>query len=431
MRSLAAWSALLLSLVLPLVAQRQLLHQPIQVQKKRALVIGNAAYQQAPLKNPVNDAVTVGAALRRLGFEVTVGRDLDLRSMDRFIDEFTGALQNGDLGLFFFAGHGAQVQQENYLIPVDFTTSSEADIKYKAYSASRVRDKMEGSGSRLRILVLDACRNNPFRGARSGAGGLAPMESAAEGTLVAFATGDGNFADDNVGEANGLFTKHLVSTITTPGMSLDEIFRQVRLDVYVASKKKQNPFTYDGIMGRYYFLPPPAGAAGAPAAGAASAVTGDAALQAEIAYWNSIKDEGQPELFEEYLRKYPQGQFVAVARLKLNQPRPAPQGRVAPAAGAAQSSSADSAPSLQELQDRMIFLVARAAAVKSSMQNLERQQNQSGLSMRGDMAAAQKRMEFLIDEANNSLAAKDAGGAKRNMDLAERDLEKLEKFLGR
>ncbi|MBI1790608.1 MAG: caspase family protein [Acidobacteria bacterium] len=231
---------------------RDLKYEAIEVQRKLALVIGNGAYPKAPLKNPVNDAVSMGAVLKRLGFQVTEGRDLTLRRIDQMVGQFAGAVRQGDLALVFFAGHGMQVQLENYLVPVDFDFKSDSDVKYDAYPASKLRDKLESSGARLRILILDACRNNPFRGSRTASRGLAPMQSDAEGTLIAFATGEGNVALDNIEESNGLFTKHLIAALPTPGLSIEEVFKKVKEDVYRASGRKQNPFTYDNIVGRYY-----------------------------------------------------------------------------------------------------------------------------------------------------------------------------------
>jgi formylglycine-generating enzyme required for sulfatase activity len=233
--------------------------EPIRVEKKVALVIGNAAYQRGALKNPGNDAKAMGEALRRLGFEVIEGRDLSLKAMEQTIDQFAARLSRGDLGLFYYSGHGQQIQLENYLLPVDFgAPQQEADVKYAAYPATRVREKMEESGARLRILILDACRDNPYRGTRSGVGGLAAMNSRAEGTLIAFATGDNNVADDNLAGSNGLFTQHLLKALETPGVGLKSLFGQVKESVYVASEKRQNPFTYDNVVGDYILYDPAA-----------------------------------------------------------------------------------------------------------------------------------------------------------------------------
>jgi len=299
-------------LAAPLVAQPPRLMQlgePIRVQKKLALVIGNAAYQNAtPLKNPINDALAMSAELRRLGFQVTEAKDLSLQNMDRVIDEFTGRLERGDFGMFYFAGHGVQVQLENYLIPVDYREGSEADIKYTAYPAYRVRDKMDYSGARLRVLILDACRTNPFRGQRSGAPGLAPMRSDAEGSYIAYAAADNQPAADNPRENNGLYTKHLIESLRAPGLHLKEIFEQAKKAVFTASGRKQQPYTYDGIVGRYYFT--------APAPAAAPAPAGVDPVAIEMEYWKSL-DRNDAESLDGYLTRYPNGQFADIARRSL------------------------------------------------------------------------------------------------------------------
>ncbi len=259
MRQVGACCALLVALPFAADAQtRELTHRPIQAQRRLALIIGNSAYPRAPLKNPVNDARAMAEVLTKLRFEVTEVHEMSLREMGKLIDQFTDRLETGDVGFFYFAGHGLQAQQENYLVPVDFAAATEAKAKYAAYSASRVRNKMEGSGARLRILVLDACRNNPFRDCLTCLVskreiGLASMRSEAEGTLIAFATGDNAVAEDSPAEGNGLFTKYLVAALQIPGLSLDEVFKRVKEDVSFASNRRQTPYTYDNIVGRFYF----------------------------------------------------------------------------------------------------------------------------------------------------------------------------------
>lgn len=361
---------LLCALLLPLAALnaqpgRDL--RPIPVQRRLALVIGNSTYAKAPLKNPGNDAKAMAGVLRELGFEVMEARDVSRREMGQRIDEFSSRLTAGDLGLFYFAGHGVQVAQENYLVPVDFQAASEADVKYEAYSASQVRDKMEASGARLRVLIFDACRNNPFRGTRGGSSGLAPMGSDAEGTLIAFATGDGRLADDNQAGGNGLFTQHLITNLQTPGLSLEEIFKRVKEDVYLASNRRQNPFTYDNIVGRYYFQP------------------GDMA-----------RSNATPAA------------------------TPAPRQAIPPPPASPASA----------LQERLMLLATRAGAVQSSLATLREEQRAQGLGLRTDIAVAEKRLELHMDEAESALRAGDTERAKNQLDSAERALSVLERFWG-
>ncbi len=149
--------------------------EPIQVQKRIALVIGNQAYSEGPLKNPANDVAAIARLLRELRFnDVTEKRDLTMRQMREEVNRFAARINRGDLALFYYAGHGIQANEQNYLIPIDFAGTSEADLDYEAHPAAQVRDKLEQSGARLRIIILDACRNNPFRAKRDGTRGLAP-----------------------------------------------------------------------------------------------------------------------------------------------------------------------------------------------------------------------------------------------------------------
>ncbi|MGH9939188.1 MAG: caspase family protein, partial [Blastocatellia bacterium] len=170
-----------------------------------ALVIGNGAYQDAPLLNPVNDASDMAAALKKVGFDVIAGQNRTQGAMLRDIDEFGRRLKRGGVGLFYFAGHGMQVRGENYLIPVGVKIQKELDVEVEAIKLSRVLNEMEEAHNRLNILILDACRNNPFaRSFRSGANGLGQVAAPA-GTLIAYATNPGSTASDGPGR-NGLYT---------------------------------------------------------------------------------------------------------------------------------------------------------------------------------------------------------------------------------
>ena len=184
----------------------------LKVRAGVALVAGNAAYPSTPLRNSLNDARDLSAALRELGFEVTLVADADLRSIDRAVETFVAGLQPGDVALFYYSGHGMQVNGENYLLPIDFRAQQEADVPYQAYSASRVHERMQAREASLSIVILDACRNNPFRGVRSASKGLAPMQTD-KGSFIAFAAAPGQTASDNPSESNGLFTKHLLDAL--------------------------------------------------------------------------------------------------------------------------------------------------------------------------------------------------------------------------
>ena len=222
--------------------------------RKVALVIGNNTYPTQPLRNAVPDALAVTAALKGLGFEVTPLNNVGLAAMEREIDRFANGLTTNDVALFFYSGHGMQVENVNYLVPVDFTGQDQYDVKAKAVSADRVHEKLQGAGTR--ILILDACRDNPFKGTRSAAKGLADM--AGRGSLIAYAAGPGETAAD-VGikpdSRNGLFTEQLLDVLAEPGLTAVELFRKVRQRVSEASAGKQFPWLSDGLLQDFVFKP--------------------------------------------------------------------------------------------------------------------------------------------------------------------------------
>ena len=221
-------------------------------EKRIALVIGNGNYQSAPLKNPVNDAKDIAFTLNELGFEVTLKTNVTQKSFERAIRDFGVQLKNGGVGLFYYAGHGFQVKGSNYLIPIGAVLESEGDARYEAVDAGLVLAKMEDAGNGLNIIILDACRNNPFtRSFRSAEKGLAKMD-APTGSILAYATAPGNVAADGVGR-NGLYTEKLLKHIATPDLKIEEVFKRVRIDVAFASGKKQTPWESSSLMGDFYF----------------------------------------------------------------------------------------------------------------------------------------------------------------------------------
>jgi uncharacterized caspase-like protein len=229
-------------------------------QRRVALVVGNNAYPQMPLENAVNDARVMEQTLGQLGFEVRKIENSSLIELAKAVDAFVGGLGSGDVGLFFYAGHGIQIEGENYLVPIDFEATDETVAKYKSYAAELVRERMEKAGARLSIIVLDACRNNPFKMSRSASRGLAAMNSG-RGTLIAFATGPGKTASDNPVGKNGLFTHHLVENLKTPGLSLDDVFNRTRAEVDRTSSHEQTPWVVSSVIGDFSFQPegaPPA-----------------------------------------------------------------------------------------------------------------------------------------------------------------------------
>ncbi len=229
-----------------------LLCAPAQAERRTALVIGNAAYRTASLKNPANDARDMAATLKSLGFEVSLVTDATLQQMESAVREFGLKLRQGGVGLFYYAGHGVQVAGENYLVPVNAVIQSEGDVKFGALNAGLVLAKMEDAGNGLNVVILDACRSNPFaRSFRSAEQGLAKMD-APTGSLIAYSTSPGKVASDGGGK-NGLYTQHLLNNITTPGLSVEELFKRVRQGVAGDSARKQVPWEASSLIGQFSF----------------------------------------------------------------------------------------------------------------------------------------------------------------------------------
>ncbi len=219
--------------------------------ERLALVIGNNAYEESPLTNPVNDANDMTAALEQLGFSVNTQTNITQQEMEEAIRDFTGGLKPTDTALFYFSGHGAQVDGINYLVPVGARIVSEQDIKYKSVAAEIVLDYLERAGSKLNIVILDACRDNPFKGFRSTRGGLAMMTSPT-GTLIGYATAPGTVAYDGPGK-NSPYTKHLLQAMSTPGLRIEDVFKQARVGVMVETDSKQVPWESSSLIGDFYF----------------------------------------------------------------------------------------------------------------------------------------------------------------------------------
>lgn len=219
---------------------------------RHALVIGNSAYDSAPLKNPVNDAEAMARTLREVGFKVIKKTNLDQRRMKRAINDFGRKIRAGGVALFYFAGHGMQVDGRNYLIPVKAVVEAEEDVELEAVDAGRVMAKMEAAGTRVNLVILDACRNNPFaRSFRSANQGLAHMD-APSGTLIAYATAPGSVASDGSGE-NGLYTQELIRQLRVPNRPVEEVFKRVRAQVMKLSGERQTPWESSSLVGNFYF----------------------------------------------------------------------------------------------------------------------------------------------------------------------------------
>ena len=301
---------------------------PAWADKRLALVIGNSAYKNAPaLRNPANDANDIAAALQRLDFEVIRGIDLDYQGMRTSVRRFSEKLAEAKVALLFYAGHGLQVAGKNYLVPVDAQIETQADLDFGTIDLDLVLRGMEAD-TRTNIIFLDACRDNPLAtnlsrklGTRSGlvSRGLAQVDTSV-GTLIAFSTQPGNVALDGDGR-NSPFTAALLKSIEVPGIPLSDVMIDVRNDVLRTTARKQVPWDNSSLTGQFYFKPLPQGEV--------AARPGQEGV--EVAFWNSIKDTRNPQLFEAYLRRYPNGAFADIARINLDQFKVAVAKPLAPA----------------------------------------------------------------------------------------------------
>jgi uncharacterized caspase-like protein len=245
-RALGLAAALVFATVIPAVAETV-------AESRIALVIGNAAYKAAPLKNPVNDARAMGRVLQSVGFDVTVVTDGDQKALKRAILEFSQRLAKGGVGLFYYSGHGLQVKGNNYLVPVDADIRTEAHVDVEAVNVNAVLAQMDEAKTRVNIVILDACRDNPFaRRFRSSARGLASID-APSGTLIAYATAPGSVADDGTGD-NGLYTEELLKVLPAPGLKVEDVFKRVLASVKKRSDAKQIPWVASSLDSDFSFV---------------------------------------------------------------------------------------------------------------------------------------------------------------------------------
>ncbi len=295
-----------------------------------ALVIGNSNYENIQsLSNPENDARLMAETLIEAGFEVRQLIDADYRKMKKELLEFGRVLRNSDVeaGLIYYAGHGVQVRGENYLIPVNATLADEDEVDLEGINVNDFLRVMNSSNSPVNIVVLDACRNNPFKGAfRSATRGLAPVD-APMGTLIAYATSPGQVALDGATN-NSPYTAALSRAIVdSPGKPIESVFKQARRDVLQETGDRQVPWEVSSITGDFYFYPEDEDAQ--TSALSPSVSTSDL----DVAYWSAVRDDPTAPELRAYLEKFPNGLFAAVAakRLKELENKPQQQANLNPA----------------------------------------------------------------------------------------------------
>lgn len=223
-------------------------------EKKLALIIGNSMYSRSPLANTVNDARDMDAMLTGLGFVTLRYENLNLNELKKAIDGFGKQLHSYDVGLFYYAGHGIQYKGRNYLIPVNADLQIEQLIELDCVPVDRVLAFMENSGTDINLLILDACRNNPFERSwnRSITGNGLAFMNAPSGSLIAYATAPGSVASDGSG-SNGLYTSILLKHIATPDITVEQVFKRVRSEIEIETKKRQVPWESTSLKGDFYF----------------------------------------------------------------------------------------------------------------------------------------------------------------------------------
>jgi len=232
----------------------QTLVEPTAVQstKRIALVIGNSSYTIRPLRNPRNDADDISRALRSANFDVIDLRDATLPQMRSAVRQFGDKLFNNDVGLVYYSGHGVEVKGKNYFVPVNADIQREDEITDQGLDVALILEKMTTAGKGVNILIVDACRDDPFgRSFRSTSMGLATMD-APRGTIIAYATSPGKVASDGDGR-NSPYTKALVQAMQVPNRPIEQVFKDVRRSVQAETKNQQTPWENTSLSGDFYF----------------------------------------------------------------------------------------------------------------------------------------------------------------------------------
>ena len=298
--------------------------------KRVAFVVGNGAYRNvATLPNPPVDATAMAATLRNVGFDVVEGVNLTRNGMTEKLLDFGQRAQGADIALFYYAGHGIAINGVNYLLPVDADIKSEMDVKLGAAINVDVTLDQTMADAKVKLVFLDACRDNPFAARIRSAStrsvnvqaGLAEMKSG-EGTLIAFATGPGQTALDGDAGRNSPFTRALIAHVTQPGVEIQQAMTEVRAQVSEETKKAQLPWGHTNLIGSVYLNPAPLPATNT--VGAAPAIAPALAIaprsgntDVELEFWRSVRDSNKPEELNAYLNSYPNGQFRSLAQARL------------------------------------------------------------------------------------------------------------------
>ncbi len=336
-------------LALAALAAAALAAAPAMASDERvALVIGNDAYPLEPLKNAVNDAQQVAKTLTSLGFKVIIRTNADFTAMRAAAVEFANLLDNNQAAVFYFAGHGIQYRGKNYLVPVDAKLTSETEVVFNALEATQILERMHDGNVRHKFLILDACRNNPFRAVfgSNAQQGLAKMQTP-PGTTVAFAAQAGAVAEDGTGE-NGVYTKYLLRELKKPGIQAGQVFQQVSQAVQGETLGRQTPEVQSVAASKGFFifndagLNPQGEAAAANSAG--TRVSAEMETKVDLEFWTNVKDSTRADDYQAYLDQFPKGRFAILASKRMEEIKRQQVATARPAAPAGTPASAAPAP---------------------------------------------------------------------------------------
>jgi hypothetical protein len=278
---------------------------------KIALVVGNSKYKDAPeLKNALNDARAMAEALKASGFAVTSHIDAGRDALIGAIRDYVHAMeQKKCVGLFYFAGHGIQLEWRNYMLPIDATIDTIDDVAKQSVDVARLMEGLSKAANPMNIIVLDACRENPFGKAKQVQKGLSQMDAPTQ-TILAYATAPGNVASDGEG-VNGLYTENLLREMKVPEAKIEDVFKRVRLAVRRKSNGAQIPWESTSLEEDFWFIPPKE-------LKRISDQERDRIFKEESALWEKARAASEAGPIEEYLRRYPSGDFAELAQLQLD-----------------------------------------------------------------------------------------------------------------
>jgi len=289
-------------------------------ERRIALVIGNSAYKNSPLKNPENDAKSIAKKLREFDFEVIEIVNQNRIEIYKAIKRFGERLKQSDVGLFYYAGHGMQVNGENYLIPINSPIESEDEVPYNAINAKEILAKMESARSSVNIVILDACRNNPFPSSfRSNSRGLARID-APVGTLIVYSTAPGQVAADGDGD-NGLFTNHLLKQMSKANTDIRDVIMATRADVIEATSGNQVPWESSSLVNKFYFSNNPIEPTQIKTPSISTNTANNNLVQRassssfenELSMWKVIRNSTDPAELNAFINKFSQGVFTQIA----------------------------------------------------------------------------------------------------------------------